>query len=96
VLGTLHQMDTPVFADIDPVTFNLDPERVAEKITPRTKAIVAEHRRPVGVGDDRPVHPAQLARDRGRATEHGKLTHHNLPRFQSFSAARSAAASAIS
>ena len=34
---------TPVFADIDPVTLNLDPERVAEKITPRTKAILAVH-----------------------------------------------------
>jgi dTDP-4-amino-4,6-dideoxygalactose transaminase len=34
---------TPVFADIDPQTLNLDPERVAERITPRTKAIVAVH-----------------------------------------------------
>ena len=34
---------TPVFADIDPVTLNLDPERVAERITPRTKAILAVH-----------------------------------------------------
>jgi dTDP-4-amino-4,6-dideoxygalactose transaminase len=34
---------TPVFADIDPSTLNLDPERVAEQITPRTKAIVPVH-----------------------------------------------------
>jgi dTDP-4-amino-4,6-dideoxygalactose transaminase len=34
---------TPVFADIDPQTLNLDPERVAERITPRTKAIVPVH-----------------------------------------------------
>jgi len=34
---------TPVFADIDPVTFNLDPERVAELITPRTKALLPVH-----------------------------------------------------
>jgi len=34
---------TPVFADIDPLTFNLDPADVAERITPRTKAIVAVH-----------------------------------------------------
>jgi dTDP-4-amino-4,6-dideoxygalactose transaminase len=34
---------TPVFADIDPQTFNLDPERVAERITPRTKAIMPVH-----------------------------------------------------
>ena len=34
---------TPVFADIDPATLNLDPERVAERITPRTKAIMPVH-----------------------------------------------------
>lgn len=34
---------TPVFADVDPVTLNLDPEDVAARITPRTKAIVAVH-----------------------------------------------------
>lgn len=34
---------TPVFADIDPVTFNLNPHAVAEKITPRTKAIMPVH-----------------------------------------------------
>ena len=34
---------TPVFADIDPFTLNLDPEDVAAKVTPRTKAIVAVH-----------------------------------------------------
>ncbi len=34
---------TPVFADIDPATLNLDPEDVAVRITPRTKAIVPVH-----------------------------------------------------
>jgi dTDP-4-amino-4,6-dideoxygalactose transaminase len=34
---------TPVFADIDPVTLNLDPDDVAERITPRTKAIMPVH-----------------------------------------------------
>jgi len=34
---------TPVFADIDPTTLNLDPEDVAARITPRTRAIVAVH-----------------------------------------------------
>ena len=34
---------TPVFADIDPVTLNLDPEDVERRITPRTKAIVPVH-----------------------------------------------------
>jgi dTDP-4-amino-4,6-dideoxygalactose transaminase len=31
---------TPVFVDIDPLTFNLDPAQVAAKITSRTKAVL--------------------------------------------------------
>src|SRR6185436_17831350 len=34
---------TPVFADSDPVTLNLDPEDVAARITPKTKAIMPVH-----------------------------------------------------
>jgi dTDP-4-amino-4,6-dideoxygalactose transaminase len=34
---------TPVFADIDPVTMNLDSEDVAARITPRTRAIMPVH-----------------------------------------------------
>src|SRR5882672_5365528 len=34
---------TPVFADIDPVTLNLDPDDVAAKITDRTRAIMPVH-----------------------------------------------------
>ncbi len=33
----------PVFADIDPSTFTIDPERVEAAITPRTRAIVPVH-----------------------------------------------------
>lgn len=33
----------PVFVDIDPLTFNLDPQAAAEKITSRTKAIIPVH-----------------------------------------------------
>ena len=33
----------PVFVDIDPVTYNLDPEKVEEAITPRTRAIMPVH-----------------------------------------------------
>jgi dTDP-4-amino-4,6-dideoxygalactose transaminase len=33
----------PVFADVDPATFNLDPADVARKITPRTKAVIPVH-----------------------------------------------------
>jgi len=39
----LHQRATPVFADVDPDTYCLSPESVAERITPRTKAIIAVH-----------------------------------------------------
>jgi dTDP-4-amino-4,6-dideoxygalactose transaminase len=34
---------TPVFVDIDPRTFNLDPQRVAAAITPRTKVVLPVH-----------------------------------------------------
>lgn len=41
---SIHQMGAKiVFADIDPRTFNLDPQDVARRITPRTKAIIAVH-----------------------------------------------------
>lgn len=33
----------PMFADIDPVTFGLDPQDVARRITPRTRAIMPVH-----------------------------------------------------
>ena len=44
---------TPVFADIDPDTLNLNPEDVAARITPKTKAIMPVHLfgRPAPLGD---------------------------------------------
>jgi dTDP-4-amino-4,6-dideoxygalactose transaminase len=52
----------PVFVDIDPLTYNIDPNRVEEAITPRTKAIL-------------PVHlygqPAQMEPLRDIASSHG-------------------------
>ncbi|HET9065272.1 MAG TPA: DegT/DnrJ/EryC1/StrS family aminotransferase [Gemmatimonadales bacterium] len=42
--GAIHNAGgTPVFVDIHPDTFNLDPECVARAITPRTRAIVVVH-----------------------------------------------------
>jgi len=43
VNSIMHAGATPMLADIDSVTLNLDPARVAEKITPRTRAIVPVH-----------------------------------------------------
>ena len=47
---------TPVFCDIEPETFNLDPRRLEEAIPPRTRAII-------------PVHFAGLAADLGAILE---------------------------
>ena len=41
--AVLHAGGTPVIADIDPVTGNLDPADVRRKITPRTKALLPVH-----------------------------------------------------
>lgn len=34
---------TPVFVDVDPITFNIDINKIAEKITSKTKAIIPVH-----------------------------------------------------
>lgn len=39
----LHQNAIPVYADIDPDTFNIDPKDIERKITKKTKAIIAVH-----------------------------------------------------
>ncbi|NJP67074.1 DegT/DnrJ/EryC1/StrS family aminotransferase [Streptomyces spiramenti] len=61
-LAPVHQMAVPVFADIDPVTFNIDPDDVERRITPRTKAIIPVH-----------LHgaPADMDRLTGIARTHG-------------------------
>ncbi|HLF57732.1 MAG TPA: DegT/DnrJ/EryC1/StrS family aminotransferase [Thermoanaerobaculia bacterium] len=41
--AVLHAGATPVLADVDAVSFNLDPEDLARKIGPRTRAVVPVH-----------------------------------------------------
>jgi len=43
VIGLLHQQLVPVFADINPRTYNLDPASIRQQITPKTGAIMAIH-----------------------------------------------------
>ncbi|MGZ3696746.1 MAG: DegT/DnrJ/EryC1/StrS family aminotransferase, partial [Bdellovibrionota bacterium] len=52
----------PVFADIEPETFNLDPASIERNITPRTRAIVVT---------DIAGHPADLERIMEIARQHG-------------------------
>ncbi|HCF96784.1 MAG TPA: hypothetical protein DEW46_17160 [Verrucomicrobia bacterium] len=54
----------PVFCDIDPKTLTLDPEDVARRITPKTKAVCAVH---VWGNPARLDRLVQLCRDRGIA-----------------------------
>lgn len=43
VNAIIHAGGVPVLADIDPCTFNIDPEEIVRRITPRTRAIVPVH-----------------------------------------------------
>jgi len=43
VNAIIHTGATPVLADVDPRTMNIDPDQVRRVITPRTKAIVPVH-----------------------------------------------------
>jgi len=39
----IYRGATPVYVDINPATFNIDPNKIEAKITSRTKAILAQH-----------------------------------------------------
>src|SRR5260221_13919141 len=41
--AVLHARATPVIADVDPRTMNLDPEDVARRVGPRTRALLPVH-----------------------------------------------------
>lgn len=43
VNAIIHAGATPVLADVDPVTMNIDPNQIEAKITPKTKAILPVH-----------------------------------------------------
>lgn len=43
VIGVLYQQGVPVFADLEPHRYTLDPADVRRRITPRTRAIIAVH-----------------------------------------------------
>ncbi|MFD0867618.1 UDP-4-amino-4-deoxy-L-arabinose--oxoglutarate aminotransferase [Chlamydia abortus] len=43
LIGILYQNAIPVFADLDPHTYNMTPESIEARITERTKAIVVVH-----------------------------------------------------
>lgn len=60
----LYQGGTPVFADVLPDTYNIDPQKIEEKINARTKAII-----PV----DYTGQPADMMRIRDLASRHGLI-----------------------
>jgi len=43
VIGILYQQGVPVFCDLDPRTYNMDPAAIRRAITPKTRAIMAVH-----------------------------------------------------
>ena len=57
----IHAGATPVFADVDPVTRNLDPDALEAAITGRTRAVI-----PVHLGG----HPADMRRIQAIARQH--------------------------
>src|SRR5262245_6840929 len=60
--AVLHQGAIPIFADIDPLTFNIDADEIERRITPRTKALLPVHIHGV---------PADMERITAVAQRHG-------------------------
>jgi len=61
-VAVLHQGAIPIFADIDRRTFNIDPDDVERRISPRTKALLPVHIHGV---------PADMERITALARRHG-------------------------
>jgi perosamine synthetase len=57
-----YERAIPVFTEIDPITLNLDPERIEEAVTPKTRAILVVHTFGVPASMDRIL---QIARRHG-------------------------------
>ncbi|MBI3385532.1 aminotransferase class I/II-fold pyridoxal phosphate-dependent enzyme [Candidatus Gottesmanbacteria bacterium] len=49
----VHAGAKPVFVDIDPKTYNLDPNKIEPLITKKTRAIIAVHQ--IGLASDMPM-----------------------------------------
>ncbi len=60
--ATIHTGATPVFADVNPDTFTIDPEDLRAKITPKTRAIIVVSLQGLSVDID-PI--MTIARERG-------------------------------
>lgn len=43
IIGILYQNAIPVFADVDPDSYNMDPQDIERRVTKRTKAIMVVH-----------------------------------------------------
>ena len=63
-MAMMHQGAIPVFCDVDPRTFNIDPARIEERISDRTRAILPVHLHGL-VADMDPIHA--VARRHGLA-----------------------------
>jgi perosamine synthetase len=74
--AVIHQQGVPVFVDIEPDTYNIDPRRISEKVTGRTRAIEVVHLHGLpadmdGVGEVARQHSLAVIEDYAQA--HGAL-----------------------
>jgi len=79
--AVLHEGAVPVFADVDPVTYNIDPVDAAARVTPRTRAIVPVHLHGLPADMDAVnavAEPAGLVVIEDAAQAHG-ATYHGRP-----------------